>query len=206
MGLPLLHIMVFLGAFLLFSLEPLTGRLLVPYFGGAVHIWLVCLMYFQFLLLLGYLYAHLLAKRLGRWHLALLLLPLANLPLAMITEVAPSGDVWPLLLTLTRHIALPFAVLSTTVVVVQLWVTRASLPRSFNPYTLYATSNAGSLAALLGYPLLAEPFLGLRMQSLIWSGGYLIYLLAAAGVWRFLRPCFVPVPDYSPAGEQEAGE
>ena len=204
MGLPLLHIMVFLGAFLLFGLEPLTGRLLVPYFGGAVHIWLVCLMYFQFLLLLGYLYAHLLAKRLGRWHLALLLLPLANLPLAMITDVAPTGDVWPLLLTLTRHIALPFAVLSTTVVVVQLWVTRASLPRSFNPYTLYATSNAGSLAALLGYPLLAEPFLGLRMQSLIWSGGYLIYLLAAAGVWRFLRPCFVPVPDYSPAGEQEA--
>jgi len=194
----LLHIMVFLGAFLLFSLEPLAGRLLIPYFGGAVHIWLVCLMFFQFLLLLGYLYAHLLAKRLGRWHLALLLLPLANLPPAMAAAVAPTGDVWQLLLTLTRHIALPFAALSTTVVVVQLWAARASLPRAFNPYILYATSNAGSLAALLGYPLLAEPFLGLRMQGLLWSGGYVIYLLAATGVWRFLRPRFAG--ELSPAG------
>ncbi len=189
MGLPLLHIMVFLGAFLLFGLEPLSGRLLVPYFGGAVHIWLVCLMYFQFLLLLGYLYAHLLAGRLGRWHLAILLLPLVNLPIEMTAPAAPTGEVVPLLITLTRHIALPFAVLCTTVVVVQLWVTRATaLSRSFNPYVLYATSNAGSLAALLGYPLLVEPFLGLRMQALIWSGGYLVYLLAAAGVWRSLRP------------------
>jgi len=203
MGLLLLHIMVFLGAFLLFSLEPLTGRLLIPYFGGAVHIWLVCLMYFQFLLLLGYLYAHLLACRLGRWHLVLLLLPLADLPLAMAAEIAPTGEVWALLTALTRNIALPFAVLSTTVVVVQLWVARASLGRVFNPYILYATSNAGSLAALLGYPLLAEPFLGLRTQSLIWSGGYVVYLLAAAGVWRFLRPRLATAPDAPFDGTQK---
>ncbi|HPC31806.1 MAG TPA: fused MFS/spermidine synthase [Syntrophales bacterium] len=199
MGISLVHAMVFLGAFLLFGMEPLTGRLLVPYFGGAVHIWLVCLMYFQFLLLLGYLYAHLLAARAGRWHLALMLAPLLNLPLEMAATAVPTGDVWPLLATLTRHIALPFVVLSTTVVVVQLWVARSSLARPFNPYVLYATSNAGSLAALLGYPLLMEPFLGLRMQSLIWSGGYLLYLLAAAGVWGFLRPRLPQRPP--PAGE-----
>ena len=73
--------MVFLGAFLLFTMEPLVGRLLVPSFGGAVQVWLLCLMFFQFMLLVGYFYAHLLAARFGKLHLLLLFLPLINLPL-----------------------------------------------------------------------------------------------------------------------------
>jgi len=203
MGKLLAHLMVFLGAFLLFGMEPVTGRLLVPYFGGAVHIWLVCLVYFQFLLLLGYLYAHLLARRLAGRHLLVLLLPLVNLPLQIQANFSPTAETTALLATLTRHIALPFTVLSTTVVVTQLWVVQASARLTFNPYHLYATSNAGSLAALLGYPLLVEPFFGLKVQSLAWSGGYVLYLLAAVGVWRHLKPRF---PDVSPREAKEGGE
>ena len=98
--------MVFLGAFLLFSMEPLVGRLLVPYFGGAVHVWLICLMFFQAMLLVGYLYAHLLAKRLGPWHLFLLLLPLVNLPLAVVAEPSPHAPVATLLAVLAVRFTL----------------------------------------------------------------------------------------------------
>src|SRR5512136_204569 len=73
--------MVFSGALLLFGMEPLVGRLLTPYFGGAAHVWLTCLMFFQAVLFIGYLYAHLFARKLGVWHLAILALPLVNLPL-----------------------------------------------------------------------------------------------------------------------------
>lgn len=188
MGVFVLHVLVFLGAFLLFGMEPLTGRLLVPYFGGAVHIWLICIVYFQFLLLLGYLYSHLFARYLGKWHLFVLLLPLINLPLYINAPPSPTGDMFTLLGALTKHIALPFLVLSTTVVVVQLWVVQSTRKPPFNPYVLYATSNAGSLIALLGYPLLVEPFLGLKKQSLFWSLGYVFYVISAYFVWLYLRP------------------
>src|SRR5512135_734172 len=88
---PVLIGMVFLGATLLFGLEPLVGRILVPYFGGAAHVWLTSLMFFQAMLLVGYLYAHLFARRLGRWHLLLLLLPLINLPIGAIIKPAPEA-------------------------------------------------------------------------------------------------------------------
>ena len=184
--------MVFLGAFLLFSMEPLVGRLLVPYFGGAVHVWLICLMFFQAMLLVGYLYAHLFAKRLGRWHLLLLLVPLINLPLGVVAEPSPETPVLTLLGVLLARFAIPFAVLATTAVVAQLWLADSTLGQDHEPYPLYAASNAGSLVALLGYPFLIEPLSGVRIQSLFWAGGYLLYGMLAVLAWLSVQPCRRP--------------
>ncbi len=93
-----------------------------------------------------------------------------------------------LLSNLLIHIALPFAVLSTTAIVAQLWLVYSHLPKAKNPYPLYAASNAGSLTALLGYPFLIEPFLGLRAQSFFWTIGYLGYILLVILTWYSIRP------------------
>jgi spermidine synthase len=180
--------MVFLGAFLLFSMEPLVGRLLVPYFGGAVHVWLICLMFFQAMLLVGYLYAHLFAQKVGPWHLLLLLLPLINLPLGVVTEPSPQAPLTTLLGVLVAQFALPFAVLSTTAVVAQLWLAHSTLGQDHNPYPLYAASNAGSLIALLGYPFFVEPLSGVKFQSLLWTIGYIFYGVLAVFAWFTIQP------------------
>jgi hypothetical protein len=180
--------MVFAGAFLLFIMEPLVGRLSAPYFGGAVQVWLTSMMFFQAMLLAGYLYAYLFARRLGRWHLIILFLPIINLPLKIASEYAPELPILTLLSLLLTHIALPFVVLSTTAIVAQLWLAHSDLVQAHNPYPLYAASNAGSLIALLGYPFLVEPFLGLRAQSLLWTVGYLVYILLVLITWYSLHP------------------
>ena len=185
---PMLTGLVFLGAILLFGMEPLVGRILVPFFGGAAHVWLTCLMFFQAMLLIGYLYAHLCAPKLGRWHLLILLLPLVNLPLGATTTPAPDTPLVTLLAVLTVNFALPFAVLATTAVVAQSWLAHSPAGQRHNPYPLYAASNAGSLLALFGYAFLAEPLLGVRAQSLAWTCGYLIYAALVVAAWFTLRP------------------
>ena len=185
--------MVFSGAILLFGMEPLVGRLLTPYFGGAAHVWLTCLMFFQGMLLLGYLYAHLLARKLGVWHLLLLALPLINLPLQVHADPDPHAPLIDVLMILILHVALPFIVLSTTAVVAQSWLSRSSLGRVYDPYPLYAASNAGSLIALLGYTFLAEPLVGLRIQSLAWTGLYIAYTFLVVAAWFQLRPVKEPI-------------
>jgi hypothetical protein len=190
--------MVFLGAILLFGMEPLVGRLLTPYFGGAAHVWLTCLMFFQAMLLLGYLYAHLFARKLGVWHLLLLALPLVNLPLQIHAAPDPHAPLFDVLNILLLHVALPFIVLSTTAVVAQSWLSRSSLGRHHDPYPLYAASNAGSLIALLGYTFLAEPLAGLRIQSLTWTGIYIAYTALVVAAWIQLRPekeSTIPAPE-----------
>ncbi len=179
---------VFLGAVLLFSMEPLVGRLLTPYFGGAAHVWLTCLMFFQAMLLLGYLYAHLLVRKLGAWHLLFLLIPLINLPLRIGAIANPCTPVLAILVTLFFHVALPFIALSTTAVVAQIWIANAQVGRQREPYSLYAASNAGSLLALLGYAFLIEPLSGLKLQSLVWSGAYMVYVLFVLLTWLKIRP------------------
>lgn len=188
----LLTAMVFLGALLLFGMEPLVGRLLTPYFGGAAHVWLTCLMFYQAMLMVGYLYAHLFAGRMGGWHLVLLLLPFINLPLAVTTTPDAHAPLLQVLTILLIHVAVPFAVLSTTAVVAQLWLSRSSLGRHYEPYPLYAASNAGSLIALLGYTFLAEPLIGVRLQSRLWTGAYVVYALLVALTWLYLRPSSPP--------------
>jgi hypothetical protein len=132
-AMPILTGMVFLGATLLFGMEPLVGRILIPYFGGAAHVWLTSLMFFQAMLLVGYLYAHLFARRLGRWHLLLLLIPLVNLPIGATLKPAPEVPLLTLLAVLSVHFALPFAVLSTTAVVAQLWLTNSIAGQRYEP-------------------------------------------------------------------------
>ena len=188
LGMIVVTSMVFLGAILLFWMEPLVGRMLTPYFGGAANVWLLCLMFFQAMLLLGYLYAHLLAKKVGPYHLLLLLIPFVNLPLSVQAEFNPHAPLGSVLVTLLKNVALPFVVLSTTAVIAQFWLSRSPTGKFYESYPLYAASNAGALLALLGYTFIAEPFLGLRQLSLAWTGVYVIYALLVASAWFFLRP------------------
>lgn len=183
----LLQLMVFLGAFLSFSMEPMSARMLVPFFGGAVHVWLTCMMFFQGMLLAGYLYSHYFARRLGGWHLILLFAPLISLPFAVSPSIVTENQVGHLLLWIAKSFGLPFFVLSTTAVVGQLWLTSSDLPGAESPYTLYAASNLGSFIGLLGYPLVFEPLFGVRMQTWLWGAGYLLYVALAGAAWRFSR-------------------
>ena len=115
-------------------------------------------------------------------HLLLLALPLINLPLNIHAEPSPHAPLLNVLTILLLNVALPFIVLSTTAVVAQLWLYRSSAGQDYEPYPLYAASNAGSLIALLGYTFLAEPLVGLRIQSLAWMGMYIVYAILVA--WR----------------------
>lgn len=168
---------VFLSAVLAFSVEPLTAKRLLPAFGGTAAVWVTCLVAFQGLLLLGYLYAHAVA-RLGRVpqaavHLAALALSFAVFPWS--DPVPPPAGAEPagrLIVELLRTSALPFFVLSTNATLLQHWFTRRT---GEAPWFLYAVSNAGSLIGLLAYPLVLEPVFGLRAQSAGWRVGYAIF-------------------------------
>lgn len=194
-----LRAFVLLGALLLFGLEPLVGRLLLPSCGGGFHVWAACLLFFQGALFLGYLYCHLGAGRVGRGHALLVLLPLLFLPIGgHLRELqpdpgAPTGSI---LQALTLWIGVPFVLLSTTGVIAQRWLAESRLPERDNPYQLYAASNAGSFVALLAYPILIEPLLGLSNQRWAWSGAFLVYVLLALSL----------VPRRSAAGEAASPE
>ncbi len=177
---------IFLSAFLLFQLQPMVGKLVLPWFGGSAGVWTTCLLFFQTLLLLGYLYSHLVVRHLShrgqvRLHGGLLLAALLTLPLRLHPFFRPSSGKEPLghllgLLTLT--VGLPYLLLSTTGPLVQAWVAR----RGRAPYRLFALSNLASMLALVSYPLLVEPFLPLKAQSWLWSAGFLTF----AGLVFFL--------------------
>ncbi|MCB9592702.1 MAG: fused MFS/spermidine synthase [Sandaracinaceae bacterium] len=184
-----LHAFVFLGALLLFTLEPLVGRMLLPYFGGAFHVWTTSLMFFQGALFVAYLYAHLLADRLGPWHLLVVALPLALLPPSVGGGSADSATSLAILARLVTWVALPFGVLATTAVVAQRWRARSGEA----PYALYAVSNAGSLGALLVYALLIEPLVGVEVQRWAWAAGFVAYVALAVFTWRRVRGAAAPV-------------
>lgn len=184
---------IFLGAFLLFLVQPLLGRYILPWFGGGPSVWTSCMLFFQALLLGGYAYAHLLSTRLkpsrqSQVHIALLALSLLALPLD------PDGELWrnadeadptgTILLLLLVTAGLPYVILSATSPLLQHWFHRSAPTQS--PYRLYALSNAGSLLALLGYPFLIEPLLTVRRQADGWSLGYVVFAAACAwSAWSF---------------------
>jgi len=185
------------GAFLAFVSEPLIGRMVTPFFGGAVHVWTVCMMVFQGLLLLGYLYAHGIARRIGGWHLLVVAVPLLWLPLDFRAALAPEAPIAEIVTQLLTHVALPFWALTTTAVVIQYWFARSPLAERHDPYALYAASNVGSLTGLLSYPLLVEPWLGVTAQRWVWSAGFVAAWLLLAVVWWRLAPGMraeVPLP------------
>lgn len=182
----------FLGAALLFLVEPMLAKLVLPSFGGSPMVWNTATLFFQVLLLAGYAYVHVSTRRLGArrqpWlHLALLVLPLATLPVALPDDTAPGPDTEPalwLLRVLVLAAGLPFALLATTGPLLQRWFSWTGHPRADDPYFLYAASNAGSVVGLLGYPFLVEPTVGLQTQARWWSLAYVGFalLVAACGL------------------------
>jgi len=186
----LLPATVFLGAFLLFLLEPLFAKLILPRFGGSAAVWAVCLVFFQSALLLGYLYADLTTRRLAPrqqsyLHIALLAACLAFLPITAHANwrPSPSGDpAWRILGLLTVSIGLPFVLLSATSPLVQAW--HARLRPAVEPYHLFALSNLASLLALLSFPFWVETHLSSHQQALLWSALFAIFvLLCAFAAW-----------------------
>lgn len=174
---------VFLSAFLLFLLQPMLARLLLPVFGGSPAVWNTCMVFFQVLLLAGYAYAHGSLTRLSvraqrAIHCVLLVASLAMLPRA--AHLSVSSGASPILLVLaalTLLAGVPFFVLSTNSSLTQRWFSLSGLEGSADPFWLYAASNVGSLIALLGYPFLVEPLLGLRAQLRVWSIGYGLFVV-----------------------------
>ena len=173
---------------MLFWAEPLFAKMVLPLLGGSPAVWNTCLMYFQAMLLLGYLYAHLTSRYLGVrrqvWlHVALLTVVLLALPVGIPRGWTPpaSGHVvgW-LIALLTVGVGAPFLVLAATAPLLQRWLSRSDHPAAANPYMLYAASNAGSLLGLLAFPILLEPHVRLSAQSRLWSIGYGTALFLAA--------------------------
>jgi hypothetical protein len=182
---------IFAGAFLLFQVQPLMGKYLLPWFGGAPGVWTACLLFFQVLLLAGYAYAHLSV----RWlrprsqvilHLILLAIAIGTLPITPNPSCKPQPGTDPILqilLILTRSIGLPYFVLSATAPLVQYWSSRTHPQAS--PFRLYALSNAASLLALISYPAIVEVQLTRATQAAVWSGGLCLYAIGCA--WAGLR-------------------
>ncbi len=194
---------IFLSAFLLFQVQPLAGKELLPWFGGSAAVWSACLLFFQAVLFLGYLYAHLIGTRLaprrqGIVHLALLAIALAFLPIAAGAAWKPPDQSLPvprILAFLAATLGLPYFLLSANGPLLQRWYTLRS-PGA--PWRLYALSNAGSLLGLLSYPVLVEPFLSLGAQRLLWSAGYAAFVAAAAACAFGLVRAAPPLPPAPP--------
>jgi SAM-dependent methyltransferase len=207
----------FLGAALLFLVEPMLAKLVLPAYGGSPTVWNTCTLFFQGLLLVGYVYVHLSTRRLGvrrqPWvHLGLLALPLLVLPVALPDDTAPPAGTEPalwLLRVLAVAAGLPFAMLATTGPLLQRWFSWTRHPRAQDPYFLYAASNAGSVVGLLGYPFLVEPTVGLATQTRWWSLGYVVFalLVGACGVVAGLlsRRTAVEPAAATPAGAPASG-
>jgi hypothetical protein len=204
---------IFLSAFLLFQVQPLIGKIVLPWFGGTPAVWTTCMLFFQVLLLGGYAYAHWLTARLtprqqGRVHLVLLALAVAATAPTILPGDGwkPSGDDSPLLVILgllAVTVGLPYFTLSATGSLTQAWFSRSYPQRS--PYALYALSNVGSLLGLLTFPFVVEPRLAAGQQASLWFWGYALFaaLCGALAVRSGQRaPVQAPVPEDSSAGMQ----
>ncbi len=175
-----------LGAFLLFQIQPLISKFILPWFGGAPAVWTTCMLFFQVVLFGGYAYSHLLVSRLAPRGQAivqglLLLAAMTVLPIAPSTSWKPIDSSAPtarILLLLTATVGLPYFVLSTTSPLLQAWFSRSFPGRA--PYRLYSLSNFGSLLALLSYPLVFEPAFDLATQSRLWSWAFPAYAVLTA--------------------------
>ncbi len=187
---------VFTSAFLLFLVQPMVARMLLPGFGGSPAVWSTALVFYQAALLAGYAYAHWNATRLApRWrtpvHLAVVLVPVLLLPPAVRAFGAPPPAVWPVpwvLAALTAAIGLPFFALASNSSLTQGWLAPALTRAGRDPYRLYAASNAGSLLALVAYPFVLEPLLGGSAQAWLWALGYVLFVALTALVMRAGRP------------------
>ncbi len=194
---------VFVGAFLLFVVQPMCAKMVLPLLGGTPAAWTTCMAFFQAALLAGYAYAHYLPSRVGigrhaALHVGALALAAWTLPITL-PERVPAG--WPpvlwLLAALTASVGLPFVLVSATAPLLQRWYVHTDGAAPRDPYFLYAASNLGSFAGLFSYPLLVEPGLGLSGQAWSWLAGYVVLLVLTAlcfpwAAWR--RPAADTAP------------
>jgi hypothetical protein len=196
-----LSLTIFLGAFLLFLVEPLFAKLILPWFGGSAAVWATCLVFFQSALLLGYLYADVTTRRLtparqSALHISLLLASLLFLPIAPHLSWRPQhgGDpTWRILALLAASLGLPFLLLSATSPLVQVWYAHGR-SRESGPYHLFALSNLASLLALLSFPLLIEPRITSHNQARLWSALFAIFVcLCSLAAWMARRGTSSPI-------------
>lgn len=182
-----------LGAFLLFQVQPMISKFILPWFGGSPGVWTTCMLFFQMVLFAGYSYSHFLTRRkplTQAWvHVVVLLLAAALLPIVPDTSLKPDGTenpAWSIIVLLLATVGLPYFVLSATSPLVQVWYSRVYPNRM--PWRLYALSNIGSLTALLSYPILIEPRWDVVRQTWIWSGIFILFALlmaaCAIGEWK----------------------
>ncbi|MBM4089262.1 MAG: hypothetical protein FJ276_07515 [Planctomycetes bacterium] len=179
---------VFVGAFLLFQVQPVISKMILPWFGGSPAVWTTCMLFFQVFLLAGYLYAHLLCRLANIRaqavvHLTLLAVSLLALPMAPDPSWKPAGGTEPqmrILLLLAATVGLPYFLLAASAPLMQAWYSRASQGRS--PYRFYALSNLGSLGALLSYPFLVEPRFDTPAQGALWSFTFAAYVVLSGGM------------------------
>jgi spermidine synthase len=186
---------VFLSAFLLFQVQPIIARYILPWFGGASSVWTICLVFFQVFLLLGYLYAHLLSRVARPKVQAAIHCVLVLLAVVLFLPIEPSqpaaslqGGADPqldILLLLVFTVGLPYALISSSGPLFQSWF--QSVFPTGQTYRLYALSNVGSLLGLISYPFVIEPFLTLKSQTGLWSAGFIAYLLVCLACLWSLR-------------------
>ena len=202
----LLALTTLLSAFLLFSVQPLIAKQIVPWFGGTSAVWTLCLVFFQSLLTAGYAYSDWTTRRLrprsqAALHLGLLALSLISLPIVAADRWKPAGGEepsWRILGLLGATIGLPYFLLSTTSPLVQAWFARRFPDRT--AYRLFALSNLASLVALVSYPFSVEPWVRTRIQAYVWSAGYVGFAaLCAAALVANLRSMNSDAPDWPPA-------
>ncbi|MFN3745438.1 MAG: spermidine synthase [Hyphomicrobiaceae bacterium] len=179
---------LFLSAVLLFSVQPMFARMVLPKLGGSPSVWAVSMCFFQAVLLAGYCYAHLLSRYLRQRlipiaHMAVLALAMFTLPIGLADGRAepPVGDAYGwLIVTLALGVGLPFFAVSANAPLLQAWFARTGHPHAGDPYFLYGASNLGSLVALLAYPTIIEPFSGLADQAALWASGFVILAMMIA--------------------------
>jgi spermidine synthase len=187
-------LVIFISAFLVFQVQPVISKTILPWFGGSPAVWTTCMMFFQVMLLAGYLYAHGLITYLnprmqGLVHFALLVGALMVLPITPDDTWKPidsANPTWRIVSLLGVNLGLPYLLLSATGPLIQSWFSRAFSGAS--PYRLYALSNVGSLLALLGYPVLVEPSFTTTAQGGLWSVGFCVFALfcgyCAVRLWK----------------------
>ncbi|PPD33816.1 MAG: spermidine synthase [Methylomonas sp.] len=186
---------LFSSASLMFVLQPMFGKALLPLLGGSASVWNTCMVFYQSILFLGYLYAHLLSTRLSYRknlliHSSLLLISIYFLPISIPEDSRPPTSENPsfwLLTTLFSSIGLPLFILSTNSPLLQKWFSKIGHQTSSDPYYLSIASNTGSLMALLSYPFLLEPSIGISQQQHYWSNGFLILIAMIALCMMFLK-------------------
>jgi spermidine synthase len=200
-------ISILLSAYLLFQVQPLVGKLILPWFGGSSAVWSAVLLFFQVALTAGYAYAYWLIERVTaprqpKTHLTLLsftfvlivalafVWPSPITPDSSLAVSAAPHPIWDIFRVLALSVGLPFFVLAANSTIIQVWFSRLKPNRS--PYWLYAVSNAGSLLALVSYPFLIEPIFPLITQGWLWAAGFMLFILVSTGI--ILRIKRLPLP------------